>query len=419
MSHAWETWLEARFPAYLLRCAEGRRRPAAAVAQALARLAGDPGSLHQLAALAFLLDPSSHVESLVCDDLPLYLRRVYPRSERVREELHGQVRGRIDWPRTLVLQQQTRDPARAITTSLRRSFASPELSLVRWLVDRIRAAATTLGPSSYSRDDLWVARLARIHAAADTCLRHAALRDLPTQRPDAETQRLCDNSRDPAIRRAAAIARSHARLLPHPTHEHLRDALARYSLVPYQAETRFELYILLAVIESIDRAWPDATRRNTLISPRRKAIAVWRHESASLALHYNQGAKPGAYADALRHAYDAPSSLRPDLRLVYRDGEKKVELILDAKLSDRLGYLRAAYLKMHGYITDRPDAFQSPARPQAHIRAHRPLSRAPRPNDPVVFLDPTSCSDGGSLDTLIIHWLSYCNSSRPLATMSG
>ena len=63
MSHAWETWLEARFPAYLLRCAEGRPHPAAAVAQALTRLAGDPGSLHQLAALAFLLDPESHVEA--------------------------------------------------------------------------------------------------------------------------------------------------------------------------------------------------------------------------------------------------------------------------------------------------------------------------------------------------------------------
>jgi hypothetical protein len=408
MSHAWETWLEARFPAYLLRCAEGRPHPAAAVAQALTRLAGDPGSLHQLAALAFLLDPGSHVEALVCTDLPNHLRRAYPRSERVREELHGRVRGRIDWARTLILQQQTRDPARAITTSLRRTFASPELLLVRWLVDRIRAAAATLGPSNYARDDLWVARLARIHAAADTCLRHAALRDLPLQRPDAETLRLCHNSRDPAIRRAADIARAHARLLPHPNHEHLRDALARYALVPYMAETRFELYILLALLESIDRAWPDATRHNTIIASRRKAIAIWRRGSAHLSLFYNQGAQPGAYAGALRHAYDAQSSLRPDLRLVYRDPTQKVELLLDAKLSDRLGYLRASYLKMHGYIADRPAAFKSAARPQVIILANRPLTRPPVPTDPVVFLDPDSCSDGGPLDHLILHWLAHC-----------
>lgn len=408
MSHSWETWLAARFPAYLLGCAEGRPHPAAAVAQALARLAGDPGSLHQLAALAFLLDPGGHVEALVCTELPNYLSRIYPRSERVREELHGQVRGRIDWARTLVLQQQTLDPSRAVTTTLRRTFASPELLLVRWLVDRIRAAAASLGPSSYARDDLWVARLARIHAAADTCLRHAALRDLPIQRPDAEALRLCTSSRDPAIRRAADVARAHARLLPYPNHEHLRDALARYALVPYLAETRFELYILLALLESVDRAWPDATRHNTIIATRRKAIAIWRRGSAHLSLFYNQGAQPGLYADALRHAYDAPSSLRPDLRLVYRDPSQKIELLLDAKLSDSLGYLRSSYLKMHGYLADRPAAFKSAARPQVIILANRPLTRHPVPSDPVVFLDPDSCNEGGPLDQLVLHWLSHC-----------
>ncbi len=237
---------------------------------------------------------------------------------------------------------------------------------------RIRAAAATLGPSNYARDDLWVARL-------------AALRDLPLQRPDAETLRLCDNSRDPAIRRAADITRAHARLLPHPNHEHLRDALARYALVPYLAETRFELYILLALLESIDRAWPDATRHNTIIASRRKAIASWRRGAADLSLFYNQGARPGAYASALRHAYGAPSSLRPDLRLVYRDKGQTIELLLDAKLSDRLGYLRAAYLKMHGYIADRPAAFKSAARPQVIILANRPLTRPP-----------------------VFHWLAHC-----------
>lgn len=412
MTHAWETWLEGRFSAYLLRCAKGRAHPAAAVARALARLAGDPGSLHQLATLAFLLDPGNHIEALVCDDLPHYLRRVYPRTERVREELRGQVRGRLDWARTIVLRQQTRDMTRAVTTSLRRTFASPELLLLRWLVERIRVAAATLGPSGYARDDLWVARLSRIHAAADACLRYAALRDLPAKRPDAEALRLCNSSRDPAIRRAADVARAHARLLPLPRHEHLRDALARYSLVPYQAETRFELYILLAVMESIDRIWPDATRNDTIIASRRKAVAVWRRKSASLALYYNQGASPGAYSRALRHAYDAPSRLRPDLRLLYWDPGHQAEMLLDAKLSDSLGYLRAAYLKMHGYIADRPHAFKSTARPQAIVLANRPLSRLPHPGDPVVFIAPESCDAGGALDTLLAHWLGYCQSLR-------
>lgn len=401
----WETWLEGQFPAYLLRCAEGHPRPATAVARALARLAGDADSLHQLAALAFLLDPGSGVERLVCDDLPAYLRRIHPRSERVREELRGHVRGRIDWGRTLVLRQQTHDPARAITTSLRRSFSTPELLLVRWLVERIRLAAATLGPSDYARDDLWVGRLSRIHNAAETCLRHAALRDLPESRPTLDTYRACQQSRDAAIRHAAGVARDHANLLPRPKLEHLRDALARYSLVPYQPETRFELYILLTLIESIDRAWPAATRKNTLIAANRRAIATWREGHAVLRLFYNQPAERGAYTHALRHAYDARAHLRPDLRLVFEDDRRKVELLLDAKLSSELGYLRAAYLKMHGYLADRPHAFRNDVLPKAIILAERRLIRLPVPTEPVVYLDPTSCHEAGALDTLITHWL--------------
>ncbi|MCY0989722.1 hypothetical protein OV203_41225 [Nannocystis sp. ILAH1] len=127
----------------------------------------------------------------------------------------------------------------------------------------------------------------------------------------------------------------------------------------------------------------------------------------------NQPAERGAYTLALLHAYDARAHLRPDLRLVFEDDRRKFELLLDAKLSSDLGYLRAAYLKMHGYLADRPHAFGNDVHPKAIILAERRLARPPRPTDPVVYLDPTSCRESGALDTLIIHWLAQLLSPAP------
>src|SRR4051794_17956128 len=55
---AWEEWLRARFPGYLLHEADGEPRDAAAIQRALELLTGNPGALQRLAALGFLLDPT-------------------------------------------------------------------------------------------------------------------------------------------------------------------------------------------------------------------------------------------------------------------------------------------------------------------------------------------------------------------------
>ena len=403
---SWESWLAAEFPAYLLACAEGHPRPALAIARALRHL--DAPDLGTLADLAFLLAPALRVDELVNDLLPAYLHRVYPRTERIQQEVRGQVRGRIDWGRTLILRQQTGDRTRALTTTQRRTFDIPELRLVRWLVGRIHQAAARLDPSTYARDDTWGARVRRIHRGAEELLRAAAIRELDDRPLDPATLSLGDHSRDQAIRRAAELARMHSRLHPPQDLSLLSQLLDRYALVPLDEDTRFELFTLLAVIDAVDRCLPAVTRKNALIRPNRRAIATWRIGQATLLLYYNQGEPDGAYKRALHHAYAIKGSLRPDVRLVYRDArtpDRRVELLLDAKRSHSKTYLRAAYLKMHGYLADRPEVFEREVNPKAVVVALRPLVRKPPAGEPVVFLDPPSCLDNSSLDALVRAWL--------------
>lgn len=416
---SWETWLAEAFPAYLLHCAEGRSRPALAIARALRHL--DAGDLATLATIAFLLTPEHGVDDLVADVLPRYVRRVYPRTERIQQEVRGQVRGRVDWGRTLVLRQQTGDPTRAITTTQRRTFDTPELRLVRWLVARIHHAAATLSPGAYARDGTWVARVRRIHRGAEELLRAAALRDLADRPLDLATLTTCTHSRDDAIRRAAEVARIYTRLHPPQDHDTLADLLRRYALIPIDEDTRFELFSALALIDAVDRCLPGATRRNALIRPKRQAITTWQIGQVTLRLFYNQAGRPGAYQRALRQAYDIEGSLRPDLRLEYRDArgpKRRVELLVDAKRSDSKSYLRAAYLKMHGYLADRPEVFDREVNPKAIVVSLRDLQRPPPAGEPVVFLDPPHSLLGGSLDALLTAWLAALGIALPAAAAS-
>lgn len=317
---AWEAWLEARFAAYLLRAAAVERRGGVDVGPALARLSGTPDALASLGAISFLLDPAHDLMKLVGRLIPQHLDHVAPTMLREDETSRGRMRGRIAWSRTLALRQRTRDPILFSTSVARRTHAASELPLLRWLLERILAATqivhdlARLGDRRAAREG-WSVALAALHQGATECLRHAALRELPDRRPTSDERRICQFSRHEALRAAAAAAARHDLLLPAPVGDVLKDSLSRFALVPFAAERRFEIFSLLAVMEAIDRAWPQASRVDTLISRKRKAIAVWTSGAWRLRLIYDQRSPAGRYSDLLGHYLDVRGVLRPDVRL--------------------------------------------------------------------------------------------------------
>lgn len=412
---AWETWLEARFAAYLLRAASVERRGGIDVGPALARLSGTPNALVSLGAISFLLDPAHDLMRLVGRLIPQHLEHVAPTMIREDETSRGRMRGRIAWSRTLALRQRTRDPILFSTSVARRTHAAPELPLLRGLLGRVLAAARIvhdlagLGDRRAAREG-WSAALAALHQGATECLRHAALRDLPDRRPTPDEQRICQFSRHEALRAAAAASARHDLLLPVPVGDVLKDSLSRFALAPFAAERRFEIFSLLAVMEAIDRAWPGASRVDTLISRKRKAIAEWTSGAWRLRLLYDQRSPAGRYSDLLAHYLDVRAVLRPDVRLVLHGPERRVELYVDAKLSESQRYLQHSVHKMISYLADRPGSFL-PLGPQGVLVSLAAPRRPPRPDDAVVLIDPAGCTAGGPLDQVVARWLAAAGAS--------
>jgi hypothetical protein len=300
---AWETWLRQNFTPYIMRAAQGEKRPAEAVARALDRLTGSPGALSRLAALGFILDPA--LKHLVVDELPRFLAHVTPTTRRDETESRGFARGRIDWSNTIARRQQTRDPLLFITSIARRSFDHPELRLLRWLLDRVLAAVESvraLAGSSSSRPEAtrWADTIGDIHQATLEALRHVALRDLPAVPPDDDARRVAVNSRHAFVREVVRAVERHDRLLPLPQQSELAEVLAEHTLAPTDAPRRFELYFLMTLAAAVDRIWPTAARLETLIDPDRKDVIVWKIPGWTLGLRYDHKSPPGHYSRTLR-----------------------------------------------------------------------------------------------------------------------
>lgn len=407
---AWEEWLRGRFPGYLLHEADGEPRDADAIQRALELLTGSPGALQRLAALGFLLDPARGVHSWVTEQLPRFLRRVFPRTIRRIDERRGVLKGRPHWPRTLAMRTRMRDPSWFVTVNAERNFETDALLLVRWLVHRIVATVEDIEPRSLTTDDAehpsgWTLRLAATFDAAGAAVAHAALRSLPVERPDAERIARCAADADPTVRDAARLIVWHDSLLPRARREPLADTLQRFSLAPLDVNKRFEIFTLLTVVAALDAVLIGAARKDWLITSGRKEVVRWT-TSAGLRVRvfYDQASRRAHHADVIDHYFGLYASVRPDVRIVVDGGgTAKRMLYVDAKNGGH-EYMRASHLKMLGYVAEQREGFGSPP-PHVVILCPLEVRGAVRLEDAVVFVDAVSAASGDQLRALFARFV--------------
>lgn len=401
---AWEGFLRERFPRYLLRDADGQERPLHAVETALARLTESPGALTRLAELGFLLDPKAETATFILKTLPAFLRGVFPTTRREIVERRGGARGRVDWPRTFAAQSRAQDPTLFVSTTPRRTFERPELILVRWLVDRVLVAIDDLHPARLPAGNGWTRVLPELYRAASVAASHAALRDLPVRRPAEHERASAAASPLHAIKQAVRVLDGHDALLHEPSLSRIAQAVSHFALVPVSADKRFELFLLLALVERIDELYVDAKRRDALIESDREHAFEWSRGDDTLHLYFDQGAGPGHHDDVMSHYFGRSATLRPDLRLVHKTRGTSRTLYLDAKNSEEPGYLAASHLKMHGYIAHRPDVFAERGARVVIVCPGRVVG-AVRDVDPVVFVGAHGCMQAGGLEQVLRAFL--------------
>lgn len=399
----WEAWLRTRFPAYLRGFAEGADRPAQAVAEALARLTGDSRALARLGAIAWLLDPEFGLETFVTIDVPRYLRTLPPRTVREIDERRGVARGRLDWKRTLDLRRRSSDASWLVTATPRRTFVSPGTQMVRWVLGRVCEVVELAAPGALSETEgTWKKDLADIFRAAQSALRHAAMRDLPYELPDEWVRAVCAQDRDRVVRDSANLAVAHDRLVPPRDREVLQRSLERYSLAPLDEDQRFEIFALLSVRDAFDTLTKQSGAIS-LIDERRDSVARWNLGDATLKLHYDQPAPSARHSAVMRKFFGVAAGLRPDVRVILERGGQRIVLVVDAKRSEKLDYLAASDLKMLGYVSDQPTMFAEGA-PQAIVVCLRE-ALFPGPSEQISFVGPCGCSPGGPLHQMLAAWL--------------
>ncbi|MGF1469916.1 MAG: hypothetical protein ACFCGT_27645 [Sandaracinaceae bacterium] len=339
------------------------------------------------------------------DLIPRLLRRVYPHTNRVIDERRGSARGRIDWARTLDLRTRTRDRSWFVGVSPRRSFETPELLLVRFMVERVVRTIADLSGEVLKAKAGWVADLAALRTSALRSRAHAALRDLPVVWPTPAQRSRCANSREPVVRAALRVLGHQDQLLPNPSQDALATTVSRFALSPLDINKRFELFALLSVMELLDHILDAFPREDALITPDRAQVATWQLPAGTVSLFYDQSPDPARHAEVIGHYFETTASVRPDIRLRFESNASARELYLDPKCSEEMTYLAHSHLKMQGYVADAPERFVDPG-PKVVLITPREVKGEPRWwYDPVSYVSADDCSPGGRLHQLLLAWL--------------
>ncbi|EYF00529.1 hypothetical protein [Chondromyces apiculatus] len=376
MSQApWEAYLAARFPAYLLPEACHQRLPEAAAAQFLERLGGDPGQLGLLLAASLAARHAAVIEAFALEALPDLLQRHASRLDLAARAsrgssprpslrtFEGRLPGRLDVQATL-RQRLAGRPTRFVT----RAHAlladrpgdppppldRPEDRLLHAAARRLLGLLTRLDAAGL-REGSSLVRGADCMAAIGHALAHPALAAMPATPMPTPAGRAEEDAAMAAPHPAYPLAARLHRALRQA--EHTRDPallaqiVADGALAPLRAPTRFELAVLLRLVEALDQAL--AARAPGRFHLRRTAVVQGRSEIAvleasggpRLRVLYNQAClPPGPHEVGVRWYLGQQGRLRPDITvLVEVPGAPVRALIVEAKLSGEPAYLAQGF----------------------------------------------------------------------------
>lgn len=408
----WEAFLAEHFPAYLLPRAYRSALPAEAAARFLERFYIDTaenndfskGSLFLLRAVSFLSAHADKIRAFVFDDLPSLAASLPPRAQADARIVDGTAGGRLDIQATLKRRLEGRAGQTVIRSPAIR-FDRPEAILLKYVAARILELLRALR-------DIAGGHLAGIFPGLSAC-EEALAKTLAGTKLCA----IADEPISPLHERAAVEARRPGFTLAASLCQALRESLdtddpaiiarivAGGALLPLEAPARFELAVLIRLIQALSRRVeerePGRWRlRRSIILPDRGDIAELKRKGGGrVRVFYNQSVlSPGPHDRGVRHYLGQRGRLRPDITVVI-DSNSSVSKasVVEIKLSSEPDYLAAGYRQalLYRYELER-DLI---AWPKAILVCSADISGAPRREDDVIAVGfrtwpPESVLDG-------------------------
>ena len=345
----WERSLDAVFPGWLLPHASRRSlRPAHARAF-LARLSGRRDHLALLQSVGLLNAERETLQRFVGVELPALVRVLPARTTVEQRTREGGFHGRLDVRATQQL-HQAGHTTHFVTRSRRRDVSLPENVLVKRVCGRLLHAVDNVVDTAGDHHR-WTAPLVPVRAGLRTLLHQTVLRDIDDVRHLRRDHRTAAG-RAPHIAYATAV-HLHDQLsaaFDDSSPERTAALLARGALWPLDAETRFELAVLLRLLDRLarhlrvaDADSPWMLEHSLILSGRDEVARFFTADGRSLRVWYNTA--PAALQPGRRHSlvqhYLTAGRQRPDLTLCRsRPGAPDRWAVVEVKHTTDPGYVR-------------------------------------------------------------------------------
>jgi hypothetical protein len=387
----WEVFLIDHFPGYLLPQAYRRALPAEAAARFLERLGEAPRSLFLLRASSFLAARAEAIRAFVLEELPPLIASLPPRAQTDARIVTGSIEGRLDIPATLKQRLEGR-AAHAVIRAPRLRRDRPETLLLKAvaarLLDVLRAFRSAGGV--YLASAAAFQGLAACEEALSRALATTSLGALPEEPITPFHEQAAMEARRPGYTLAASLYRALHEALDADSPELIAKLVAEGALLPLEASTRFEIAVLIRLIQALrrfvdERAPGRFTLHNTVILPDRRDVAeLVREGGGRVRLFYNQAVlSPGPHDRGVRHYLGQTGRLRPDITVVI-EGHSGVSraAVVEIKLSSEPDYLAQGYRQALVYRHEfAPDLTSWP---KAILVCSADIPGAPRREDDVI-----------------------------------
>ncbi len=397
---SWEDFLRLHFPGYLLPDAGRHELSEEAAIRFLEGLGARPGELAILRAVSLFAAHLEDLDAFARIHLPALVRALPQRTSSEPRSWEGRVPGRLDVAATLRSRMEGRS-TRFTVRALHRSADRPENVLVKAVARRLVAVAGSLVSAGVLARTGWGAAAFTWIRALEDALAAPSLRAVADAPITAHHERCALAAAHPAYPRAAALHRAVREGLDDHSPQRIAQAVAEGALLPRDDAARFELAVLLRLVEALaDRLEPlGFTLHRTLILSGRREIADFTRGDRRLRVYYNQAClEPGSYDAGVRRYLGQTGRLRPDVTVIAEaPGQAPRAAVIEAKLSADPSYLAEGFREASLYRAE--FAAQLRGWPKAILVASSPLPGDPRREDDVIAVGwdrwaPASVIDG-------------------------
>ena len=381
----WEAFLRLHFPGYLLPDASLGELTEEAAVRFLEGLGARPGELEILRAASLFAAREADLDAFARVHLPALLSALPQRAQASSQSWEGRAPGRLDVAATLRSRMEGRS-TRFTVHARSRSPDRPENVLVKSVARRLFALAAALARAGVLARTGWGAAASAWAAALASALAAPALRAIEDAPIDAHHERCALAAAHPAYLGAAALQRAVREGVDDRSPQRVARAVAEGALLPRDDAARFELAVLLRLLEALAaRLEPRGfTLHRTLILAGRREVADFARDDQHLRVYYNQAIlDPGSYDAGLRRYLGQTGRLRPDITVVAEaPGEAPRAAVIEAKLSFDPSYLAEGFREAWRYRTE--FAPQLRGWPKAILVASAKLPGEPRREDEVI-----------------------------------